>query len=103
MMAKLVVNVRDNMVDEKINSYEFIGFDQSYSKREYIFVSYNETNFSLREIRRIGNWEYKCDYVIIGDRGNSVFWKPVKPINAHVVFNELVSSIKNKENYDGYE
>lgn len=101
MTAKLIVDIRDDIFDMRYHRYEFIGFEKNqYSEKGYLFLSRNEFHVSLHEIRKIGNWEYSCEHIWIGGQyENMVFWKPVKPINAHVAFNELLGSIKNKENY----
>lgn len=89
MRTKLVVDVSGYI-------YEFIGFDSDQD----FFVSYNETYVSSKMIRRIGNWDYECSNILIrGQFLNEVYWKPLKPINTHVVFNELISSIKSKGKY----
>lgn len=90
MRTKLVVDIGGYI-------YEFIGFDSDQD----FFVSYNETGVSLNQIRKIGNWDYECSNIRIGNSfQNEIYWKPLKPINAHVVFNELIGQLKkNAKNY----
>ena len=99
MIAKLIVVLNE---DSHPIVHNFIGFEENdYTNQGCLFMSYNEDCLSSNDTREIGNWQYKCYEICIrGDiDGNIAYWKPVKPINAHVVFNELLGSIKNKENY----